>query len=47
MFGRVVEGMDVIRRIVAMPTSPTLGAGVMKGQMLAPVVRIATARRVK
>ncbi|MGJ3630033.1 peptidylprolyl isomerase [Sphingomonas sp. MMS24-JH45] len=47
VFGRVVEGMDVIRRIVAMPTSPTPGAGVMKGQMLAPVVRIATARRVK
>jgi peptidyl-prolyl cis-trans isomerase A (cyclophilin A) len=47
VFGRVVEGMDVIRKIMASPTSPTLGEGVMKGQMLAPVVRIATARRVK
>ena len=46
VFGRVVEGMDVIRAIMASPTSPTLGEGVMKGQMLAPVIRIVTARRV-
>ena len=46
VFGRVVEGMDVIRRILASPTSPTEGQGVMKGQMLAPTIRIATARRV-
>ncbi len=45
VFGRVVSGMDVIKRIMASPTSPTLGEGVMKGQMLAPVVKIATARR--
>ena len=45
VFGRVVEGMDVIRRILASPTSPTEGQGVMKGQMLAPTIRIATARR--
>ena len=47
VFGRVMEGMDVIRRIMAAPVSPTLGEGVMKGQMLDPVVKIATARRVK
>ncbi len=47
VFGRVVEGMDVIKRIMASTTSPTLGEGVMKGQMLDPVVKIATARRVK
>jgi peptidyl-prolyl cis-trans isomerase A (cyclophilin A) len=47
VFGRVVAGMDVIKRIMASPTSPTLGEGVMKGQMLAPVIKIATARRVK
>lgn len=46
VFGRVVDGMDVIRAIMAGPTSPTLGEGVMKGQMLAPVVKITTARRV-
>lgn len=44
-FGRVVEGMDVIRRILAAPTSPTAGEGAMKGQMLAPGIRITSARR--
>lgn len=45
VFGRVIEGMDVIRRVLQAPTSPTLGEGVMKGQMLEPVVKITTARR--
>ncbi|WP_019517183.1 peptidylprolyl isomerase [Sphingomonas sp. Mn802worker] len=45
VFGRVVEGMDVIRRILGSPTSPTDGIGVMKGQMLSPTIRINTARR--
>jgi len=47
VFGRVVEGMDVVRRILVAPTSPTEGAGVMRGQMLDPRVRIITARRVR
>ena len=46
VFGRVVEGMDVVRRILAAPTSPTEGEGVMRGQMLSPRIRILTARRV-
>ncbi len=46
-FGRVVAGMDVVRRILEAPTSPTLGEGVMRGQMLEPQVRIITARRVQ
>ncbi|MBV9932076.1 MAG: peptidylprolyl isomerase [Alphaproteobacteria bacterium] len=46
VFGRVVEGMDVVRRILAAPTSPTEGEGVMKGQMLSPRITILTARRV-
>jgi peptidyl-prolyl cis-trans isomerase A (cyclophilin A) len=46
VFGRVVEGMDVVRRILAAPTSPTEGEGVMRGQMLSPPVRILAARRV-
>ena len=46
VFGRVLEGMDVIRRIRDLPTSPTEGVGVMRGQMLAPTVRIVSARRV-
>ena len=46
VFGRVVEGMDVVRRILAAPTSPTEGEGVMRGQMLDPRIRILTMRRV-
>jgi peptidyl-prolyl cis-trans isomerase A (cyclophilin A) len=46
VFGRVVEGMDVVRRILAAPTSPTEGEGMMRGQMLSPRIRILTARRV-
>ncbi len=44
-FGRVVDGADTVRRIHAAPTSATLGEGVMKGQMLDPVVTIVSARR--
>ena len=46
VLGRVVEGMDVVRRILEAPTSPTEGEGVMRGQMLAPRIRIVTARRI-
>lgn len=46
VFGQVVGGMDVVRAIFDSPRSATLGEGVMKGQMLAPEVRILTARRV-
>jgi peptidyl-prolyl cis-trans isomerase A (cyclophilin A) len=45
VFGRVVEGMDVVRRIFVSPVSPTEGAGPMRGQMLMPRIRIVTARR--
>jgi peptidyl-prolyl cis-trans isomerase A (cyclophilin A) len=45
VFGRVVEGMDIVRKILAAPTSPTEGEGVMKGQMLAPTIRIVSAKR--
>lgn len=48
VFGRVVEGMDVVRRILASPKSPTDGAGTgMAGQILGPTVRILTARRAR
>lgn len=46
VFGHVVEGMDVVRAILNAPTSPTEGAGAMRGQMLQPRVRILSARRV-
>lgn len=45
-FGQVIEGMDVVQKIFAMPTSPTKGEGALKGQMLDPVVRITKAARV-
>jgi len=45
-FGHVVEGMDVVKKILAMPVSATAGVGVMKGEMLAQPVRIVSARRV-
>ena len=44
-FGKVVEGMDVARKILAEPTSQTAGVGVMKGEMLAKPVKIISARR--
>jgi peptidyl-prolyl cis-trans isomerase A (cyclophilin A) len=45
VFGRVIEGMDVVRTILAAPKSPTEGEGFMRGQMLDPRIRIITARR--
>ena len=46
VFGRVVEGMEVVKQIQASPVSPTRGDGAMRGQMLEPVVRIVRAERV-
>ena len=46
-FGHVVEGMDVVKRILAAPISATAGVGVMKGQMIAAPVKILTVRRAK
>ena len=45
VFGRVVEGMDVVRRILAAETVPNAGRGAMRGQMLRAPVRIMSARR--
>lgn len=44
-FGHVVEGMDVVRRILALPTPGKANNPLMKGQMLAPPVPILRARR--
>ena len=44
-FGHVVDGMDVARKILALPLSPTAGAPDMVGQMLDPVVPIVAAHR--
>jgi peptidyl-prolyl cis-trans isomerase A (cyclophilin A) len=44
-FGRVVAGMDVVRKIWDSPLSATKGEGPLKGQMLEPQIRVLTARR--
>ncbi|QDP20558.1 peptidylprolyl isomerase [Sphingomonas xanthus] len=46
-FGRVVEGMEIVEKILAAPVSPTKGEGSMKGQMLEPVITISKATRLK
>ena len=45
VFGRVVEGMDVVKRILASPVSPTKGEGAMQGQILEPPIKIMKAER--
>lgn len=44
-FGRVVEGMDVVKAILGAPVDPNKGEGVMKGEMLKKPVKILTVRR--
>ncbi|HEU0098689.1 MAG TPA: peptidylprolyl isomerase [Allosphingosinicella sp.] len=44
-FGRVEEGMDVVRSILAAPTVANAGRGPMRGQMIERPVRIVSARR--
>jgi peptidyl-prolyl cis-trans isomerase A (cyclophilin A) len=44
-FGRVEEGMDVVRQILAAPTVANAGRGPMRGQMIEKPVRIVRARR--
>ena len=45
VFGHVVEGLDVAKKILASPVSPTKGEGPLKGQMLEPAVKILKAER--
>ena len=45
VFGRVVEGMDVVERIWSGPRDPASGSGAMKGEMLKPPVKVLTVRR--
>jgi peptidyl-prolyl cis-trans isomerase A (cyclophilin A) len=47
VFGRVIEGMDVVRAMLAAPKSETEGDDYMRGQMLEPRVKIISARRVE
>ena len=44
-FGKVVDGMDVVKTIIGEAVSPTKGEGVMKGTMLKKPVPIVKVRR--
>jgi peptidyl-prolyl cis-trans isomerase A (cyclophilin A) len=45
VFGRVIEGMDVVRAILEQPRSATAGVGIMQGQMLESPLKVMTVRR--
>ena len=45
-FGQVIEGLDVVRKIIALPVDPNKGEGAMKGEMLKAPVKITRASRV-
>ena len=45
-FGRVSEGLDVVKAILALPTDGVAKNPSMKGQILSPPVKIITMRRV-
>lgn len=45
-FGQVVEGLEVVQKIIALPVDPNRGEGAMKGEMLRQPVRILKASRV-
>lgn len=44
-FGQVIKGMDIVRKILNMPTPGETTNPVMKGQILGPPVPIVSARR--
>jgi peptidyl-prolyl cis-trans isomerase A (cyclophilin A) len=46
-FGRVTEGMDTVRRILAAPTVANAGRGAMRGEMIEKPVKIVKAERVE
>lgn len=45
-FGQVVEGLDVVKKIIALPVDPNKGEGAMKGEILRQPVRITRVSRV-
>lgn len=47
VFGYVVDGMEAVHAIHALPTDPDKGEGFLKGQLLAEPAEITSARRVE
>lgn len=45
-FGQVVEGLDVVKKIIVLPTDPNKGEGAMHGEILKQPVRITRVSRV-
>jgi peptidyl-prolyl cis-trans isomerase A (cyclophilin A) len=45
-FGHVIDGMDVVRAILALPTNGPARSPMMQGQMLSPPVPIVSVKRV-
>jgi len=45
-FGQVVEGLEVVQKIIALPVDPNRGEGAMKGEMLKAPVKITKASRI-
>lgn len=45
-FGQVIKGMEIVHKILNLPTPGKVTNPVMEGQMLDPVVPIVTARRI-
>jgi peptidyl-prolyl cis-trans isomerase A (cyclophilin A) len=45
-FGHVTNGMEVVQKILGLPTDPNRGEGAMKGEMLSKPVKITSVRRV-
>ena len=44
-FGQVVEGIETVQKIIALPVDPNRGEGAMKGEMLVKPVRIVRVSR--
>jgi peptidyl-prolyl cis-trans isomerase A (cyclophilin A) len=44
-FGRVVEGMDVVKKILAAPTQPAGGRGAFGTETLSPPIKVTRAFR--